>query len=758
MDTLSRSWGGVCGACGQHHARHEPHVYDYCGAVDDELSCHICLQPLVSPLDTPCGHTFCAGCLVPYLSQQQHSCPICRQRLTTQSCRTSPLVLHRLLDKLLVKCPNAATSTSASSVAADKSPPVEDAGSDSGEQACSASASYARGDLEHHLRHRCPGNFVSCRYATVGCNVRGPARTVQRHQAECLWRSHVTDSGSDGSSRGSSAAGSIVPGQLCHVQIPRTATSLGMTVVGGADTVLRCVVVQEVFADGLMAQDGRVKAGDQIVEVNGWDVSGAGHHAVCHALRRKTPVLRLGVYRERVESASASVADSVSTTSSAIPPPSGQQNGTGSGSMISVTLTKSAGQTLGVKLVSKRCTLSSEPAVFISEVMSGSPAAEDRRLHVDDRLLFINGVDVRGDCLSTACQLIQDNSTVSMVVLRGSQSEPTSDAVDSVTVSVSKPQLVVSHSRTKSAPDRLALVDGGSGRGLAGELGEDTVDRHACVITQQMRATESMDGLLSANVTAKQERSHAPERPARLSLPAQQQRRRSKEPRALTASVCPDPMMLQQKTVTIAKRARMSLGVRVGGGLHCNEGDSPIYIANINLLGPVGKSHQVKKGDIILSVNGRSLLGLSHADAVAALKATAELPGVTLSVLDGPETAASGPTKFIPSWLYWQQLPLSLCRPRSAEVGRGSDGSLGFSVVGGAAELESGGPVEPVHVLYVVEGSPAALQGRLRCGDRILAVDGRGIGGLTHTQAVSLLKQAATSVRLQIVSWMGTEV
>ena len=64
----------------------------------------------------------------------------------------------------------------------------------------------------------------------------------------------------------------------------------------------------------------------------------------------------------------------------------------------------------------------------------------------------------------------------------------------------------------------------------------------------------------------------------------------------------------------------------------------------------------LQKGDILLSVNGRSLVGLTHAQAVSALKSTAELPGVTLSVLEGPETCR-GPAKFIPSWIYWQTLP-----------------------------------------------------------------------------------------------------
>ena len=103
-----------------------------------------------------------------------------------------------------------------------------------------------------------------------------------------------------------------------------------------------------------------------------------------------------------------------------------------------------------------------------------------------------------------------------------------------------------------------------------------------------------------------------------------------------------DGTQLPQKSITISKSSKESLGMRIGGGVGSNEGDTPIYIANINPQGPVGKSQNVKKGDVLLSVNGQSLLGLTHAQAVAQLKATAELAGVTLSLLDGPETGHSG--------------------------------------------------------------------------------------------------------------------
>ena len=50
----------------------------------------------------------------------------------------------------------------------------------------------------------------------------------------------------------------------------------------------RCVVVQEVFPDGLIAQDGRLRPGDQIIEINGVDMTCANHLQVNIAIYRYT--------------------------------------------------------------------------------------------------------------------------------------------------------------------------------------------------------------------------------------------------------------------------------------------------------------------------------------------------------------------------------------------------------------------------------------------------------------------------------------
>ena len=51
---------------------------------------------------------------------------------------------------------------------------------------------------------------------------------------------------------------------------------------------------------------------------------------------------------------------------------------------------------------------------------------------------------------------------------------------------------------------------------------------------------------------------------------------------------------LTQRMVHIKKNSRESLGMRIGGGIGSNEGDTPIYVANIHPHGCIGKSKQLK--------------------------------------------------------------------------------------------------------------------------------------------------------------------
>lgn len=94
----------LCVVCGQAHSPEENHFYTYAEDVDDDLVCHICLQALLDPLDTPCGHTYCTLCLTSFLVEKDF-CPVDRKPVVLQHCKKSSILVNKLLNKLLVTCP-----------------------------------------------------------------------------------------------------------------------------------------------------------------------------------------------------------------------------------------------------------------------------------------------------------------------------------------------------------------------------------------------------------------------------------------------------------------------------------------------------------------------------------------------------------------------------------------------------------------------------------------------------------------------------
>ncbi|XP_063282829.1 E3 ubiquitin-protein ligase PDZRN3 isoform X2 [Pelobates fuscus] len=76
----------------------------FSGQVDPDFKCNLCNRVLEDPLTTPCGHVFCAGCVLPWVVQQG-SCPVKCQRISAKELN-HVLPLKSLILKLDIKCDN----------------------------------------------------------------------------------------------------------------------------------------------------------------------------------------------------------------------------------------------------------------------------------------------------------------------------------------------------------------------------------------------------------------------------------------------------------------------------------------------------------------------------------------------------------------------------------------------------------------------------------------------------------------------------
>ncbi|XP_051646341.1 E3 ubiquitin-protein ligase LNX isoform X2 [Pseudopipra pipra] len=220
-----------------------------------------------------------------------------------------------------------------------------------------------------------------------------------------------------------------------------------------------------------------------------------------------------------------------------------------------------------------------------------------------------------------------------------------------------------------------------------------------------------------------------------------------------------------EKVVAVRKDHTESLGMTVAGGASNREWDLPIYVISVEPGGVISRDSRIKTGDILLNVNGIDLTGVSRSEAVALLKNTNS--SVVLKALEmraceaqeeqdhlpPPEPAQESSSEWSPSWVMWLGLPRYLYSCKEIVLRRNTSGSLGFSIVGGYEELTGN---KPFFIKSIVGGTPAYNDGRIRCGDILLAVNGRNTSGMMHACLARMLKELKGKITLTIVSWPGT--
>ncbi|KAM4796817.1 ligand of Numb protein X 2 [Rhinophrynus dorsalis] len=668
----------LCFECGQQHWTRENHLYNYQNEVDDDLVCHICLQPLLQPLDTPCGHTFCYKCLRNFL-QEKDFCPLDRKRLHFKLCKKSSILVHKLLDKLVVSCPFSMT----------------------------CKETMQRCDVEAHLKNRCPGAshrrevLNQRRSSKLQIDIEGengPAvidhpgavSPVTEHKGTGpalpernmtpsvlpLWTDeHGFDNPAFEESTVADATHpppppSLPEGEITTIEIHRSNPyiDLGISIVGGNETPLINIVIQEIYRDGIIARDGRLLAGDQILQVNNFDISNVSHNYARVVLSQPCTVLHLTVLRERrfASRTHGHMDSSLQREES-----------------FHITLNKrGSNEQLGIKLVRR----TDESGVFILDLLEGGLAAQDGRLQSNDRVLAINGLDLKHGTPELAAQIIQGSG-------------------ERVNLTVSRP--------VKHPPGNIPR-----------DLGNTLPHPHMQQVYHH-RPSAHKD-----------------------------------------ISQC---IKCQEKQITVKKEPQESLGMTVAGGRGSKSGELPIFVTSVQPHGCLARDSRIKRGDVLLSINGIDLTNLSHSEAVAMLKASATSAVVTLKALEvevveeqtqvNEEMSTMSENEYdaswSPSWVMWLGLPSYLHSCHDVVLRRSNLGSWGFSIVGGYEENHTN---QPFFIKTIVLGTPAYYDGRLKCGDMIVAVNGLATVGMSHSALVPMLKEQRSKVTLSVISWPGSLV
>ncbi|XP_026127721.1 multiple PDZ domain protein-like [Carassius auratus] len=465
------------------------------------------------------------------------------------------------------------------------------------------------------------------------------------HPASHMTPSHCTPSSADPTANQSSSylarcsvtsdplTSPIITGCMNIIDICKGTAGLGLSIVGGCNTVLGVIVIHEVNKDGAAYRDGRLCSGDHILEVNGIDLRMATHEEALSVLRLSPQRVRLCIYRDLgIENHCTHVL----------------QNRTPGDmwDLFGVELNLKTGQELGLCIVGKR----NDIGIFVSEIKRGGAADLDGRLLLGDQILSVNGEDVRAASQDYASALLQSCSgSVLLEVARFKASSHYSygDQVDELDV-----PLLTSFSTYDSVDENV-------------DIRTVTVQKCECE-SMELRLRDGIIYISNLDPTTSAARTGLLQLGARvISINGTSTERLSdteasvllrNSSGAVTLQVMPsgcsdgaskDQASLihsspgvntthnqhsspQLQTITL-ERGAAGLGFSIVGGFGSSHGDLPIYVKSIFPKGAAVEDRRLRRGDQLLKVNGKSLEGVTHSEAVELLRQTSGT--LTLQVL-----------------------------------------------------------------------------------------------------------------------------
>uniref|UniRef100_A0A6Q2X8A2 Multiple PDZ domain crumbs cell polarity complex component n=1 Tax=Esox lucius TaxID=8010 RepID=A0A6Q2X8A2_ESOLU len=391
----------------------------------------------------------------------------------------------------------------------------------------------------------------------------------------------------------------IIPGCETTIDISKGRTGLGLSIVGGCDTLLGAIIIHEVYEEGAAAKDGRLWAGDQILEVNGIDLRVATHDEAINVLRQTPQQVRLSVYRDEAQYKEEDLWDA-----------------------FTVELHKQPGQGLGLSIVGRR----NDTGVFVSDIVKGGVVECDGRLMQGDQILSINQEDVRNATQESVAALLKvipeplDNQEIRTVEftkgptdslgisIAGGVGSPLGDVP--IFIAMMNPTGLAAQTNKLKMGDRMVSVCGTSTEGMS----------HSQAVSLLKNAT----GTVELQVVAGGD--------STVTGPTQEQTAAGiPGPGLVASSIFQDDMgPPQYKTITL-DRGPDGLGFSIVGGFGSPHGDLPIYVKTVFGKGAASEDGRLKRGDQIMAVNGQSLEGVTHEEAVGILKRTKGT--VTLTVL-----------------------------------------------------------------------------------------------------------------------------
>uniref|UniRef100_A0A8C0WPA8 Tyrosine-protein phosphatase non-receptor type 13 n=1 Tax=Castor canadensis TaxID=51338 RepID=A0A8C0WPA8_CASCN len=206
-----------------------------------------------------------------------------------------------------------------------------------------------------------------------------------------------------------------------------------------------------------------------------------------------------------------------------------------------------------------------------------------------------------------------------------------------------------------------------------------------------------------------------------------------------------------------------SLGISVTGGVNTSVRHGGIYVKAVIPKGAAESDGRIHKGDRVLAVNGVSLEGATHKQAVETLRNTGQVVHLLLEKGQSPASkdVPVAPRCALPDQDAQGQAPEKAVKKPCArdysfvteentfevKLFKNSSG-LGFSFSREDNLIPEQMNTCIVRVKKLFPGQPAAESGKIEVGDVILKVNGASLKGLSQQEVISALRGTAPEVSL----------
>uniref|UniRef100_A0A3B3U7A5 Par-3 family cell polarity regulator n=1 Tax=Poecilia latipinna TaxID=48699 RepID=A0A3B3U7A5_9TELE len=201
-------------------------------------------------------------------------------------------------------------------------------------------------------------------------------------------------------------------GRSFNIQLKKGPEGLGFSItsrdvpIGGSAPIY----IKNILPRGAAIQDGRLKAGDRLLEVNGVDLNGKSQEEVV-ALLRATPMdgmVNLLVLRQEDTLLPREVVSTKQDDDTVLTP-----DGTREFLTFEVPLNDSGSAGLGVSVKGNRSKENhADLGIFVKSIIHGGAASKDGRLRVNDQLIAVNGESLLGMTNQDAMEALRKSMSV----------------------------------------------------------------------------------------------------------------------------------------------------------------------------------------------------------------------------------------------------------------------------------------------------------------------------------------------------------